>query len=708
MPTAAIYCRQSFYKEDSCSIDMQIERSKAFCISQGWDYIVYDIDKGYSGKDTDRPGFKQMMKDIAAGKINFVVVYKLDRISRNLKDFFGLMEEFNSREVGFRSLTENFDTTTPMGRAMLAIIAVFAQLERETTAERVRDNMLDRFRLGIWNGGPIPFGFLGAKTTIMVNGKEKAVSVLVSEETEAEYVKKFYEWYIEPNGSIRSNTHKSNSLSIPTKTGSSWNPNQMQRILKNPLYCIADQAAYEYFSSLGIDMACEYSDFDGVHGLMWYNRRKAHNKTTRLKDQSEWVLTVGGHQGIISGELYVKAQKKVVASKFKPARAGTGSKGLLAWLVKCGKCGNSMIYYNYGKNQWQYYKCRAKELQGSSVCKGQTVKGDELDQAVITAIKKVCADKAFLEDVARQAIKNTVDNTEPLIEDKRRLNGKLDALATEQKELIRALGKKTMPVELIEERVQEIEKEKIPILKQMEDIESKLDNQDWQKIDMEMVFGNLLRFNEVFDEMEFEEKRIFLRSIVKEIVYNKGHIKILLYFLPEIIPPNNPSGYDNNSDTSVMHGCPLIPKVQECSFKVNINIKEKMPEETLGQRLRKSRNMKGLQVQEVAAKAGMDPHTISGWENDKRKPTEPGKLKKVADVLGVSMGYILDPLPANASLGEKLIYYRWCQGWTQKQFAQKLGISDDYLGDAEMGKYIAYIHRKAIVLDKEFFGLILQ
>lgn len=178
MPTAAIYCRQSFYKEDSCSIDMQIERSKAFCISQGRDYIVYNYDKGYSGKDTDRPGFRQMMKDMTTGKINFVVVYKLDRISRNLKDFFGLMEEFKTREVGFRSLTENFDTTTPMGRAMLAIIAVFAQLERETTAERVRDNMLDRFRLGIWNGGPIPFGFTGDKTTIQVNGKEKGVSVL--------------------------------------------------------------------------------------------------------------------------------------------------------------------------------------------------------------------------------------------------------------------------------------------------------------------------------------------------------------------------------------------------------------------------------------------------------------------------------------------------------------------------------------------------
>lgn len=549
MSTAAIYARQSFFKEDSCSIDMQVERAKAFCISQGWEFTVYDVDKGYSGKDTDRPGFRQMMKDIDAGQIQFVVVYKLDRVSRNLRDFFDLMERFKQRDVGFRSLTENFDTTTPMGRAMLAIIAVFAQLERETTAERVRDNMLDRARMGIWNGGPVPFGFVTEKTEIEIGGKKKSFSVLTPAPTEIAQVEQFYKWYIEPSGSIRNNVFRANHLGIPTKTGSAWNTNQMQRILSNPLYCCADQEAYEYFSSQGIQLASDQSEFDGQNGLMWYNRRKQHNKTTRLREKSDWVLSVGGHQGMIHGNLFVQVQKKLAANAERPPRAGTGKKGLLAWLVKCGTCGKSMAYYDYG--QWQYYKCRAKVMQ--NVCEGQSVKGSEFEEAVIKTIKGVCADREFLENIAKQAIQNLDHNSQPLIEEKKKLTARLDELASEQKELVRALGKKTLPEALIEERIREIEQEKAPLLEHLSKIETSLETQDWQKIDMEMVFGNLLRFNDVFDELDFEEKRDFLRSIIKEIVYQDGQIRISIYFMPDI-SPYKPTGTDSPSRNFVMNG----------------------------------------------------------------------------------------------------------------------------------------------------------
>ena len=201
-----------------------------------------------------------------------------------------------------------------------------------------------------------------------------------------------------------------------------------------------------------------------------------------------------------------------------------------------------------------------------------------------------------------------------------------------------------MPLELIEERIHDIENEKAPVLKQLDDIENKLENQDWQKIDIEVVFGNLLRFNQVFDEMEFEEKRIFLRSMVKEIVYTEGSIKMALYFLPEITSKTLSNANDNHG-TSVSHGCPFIPEAQECSFSTTINIEETLPEGYSGTTIKERQDAwKGLQV--LAGQERLEPHTISNWENDKYKPAHPSKLKRVADVLRCING-----VPAGSAAG---------------------------------------------------------
>ena len=132
----AIYARQSVDKKDSISIESQIE----FCKYElkGGNCKEY-TDEGYSGKNTDRPKFQELVRDIKRGLIAKVVVYKLDRISRSILDFANMMELFQQYNVEFVSSTEKFDTSTPMGRAMLNICIVFAQLERETIQKRVTD-----------------------------------------------------------------------------------------------------------------------------------------------------------------------------------------------------------------------------------------------------------------------------------------------------------------------------------------------------------------------------------------------------------------------------------------------------------------------------------------------------------------------------------------------------------------------------------------
>ena len=152
----ALYGRQSIEKKDSISVESQLEYCKYE--THGNPYIEY-ADRGFSGKNTNRPDFEKMMSDIKAGKIKRVIVYKLDRISRSILDFANMMEVFQEYHVEFVSSTEKFDTSTPIGNAMLNISIVFAQLERETISERITDNYYMRAKSGAWTGGPAPFGF---------------------------------------------------------------------------------------------------------------------------------------------------------------------------------------------------------------------------------------------------------------------------------------------------------------------------------------------------------------------------------------------------------------------------------------------------------------------------------------------------------------------------------------------------------------------
>ena len=205
----AIYARQSVDKKDSISIESQIE----FCKYElkGGNCKEY-TDKGYSGKNTDRPKFQELVRDIKQGLIAKVVVYKLDRISRSILDFANMMELFQQYNVEFVSSTEKFDTSTPMGRAMLNICIVFAQLERETIQKRVQDAWYSRCQRGFKMGGKTPYGFR-TEPYVMDGVRTKK---LVIEPTEAAFVRQMYEMYADPQVSLHDITKK---LTADKKSG---------------------------------------------------------------------------------------------------------------------------------------------------------------------------------------------------------------------------------------------------------------------------------------------------------------------------------------------------------------------------------------------------------------------------------------------------------------------------------------------------------
>ncbi len=162
----AVYTRKSTedgLEQDFNSLHAQREACEAYIRSQaseGWQCLpdAYD-DGGFSGGNMNRPGLKALLSDINAGKVDIVVVYKVDRLTRSLLDFSRIIEKLDGKGVSFVSVTQSFNTTSSMGRLTLNVLLSFAQFEREVTAERIRDKITASKKKGIWMGGPVPLGY---------------------------------------------------------------------------------------------------------------------------------------------------------------------------------------------------------------------------------------------------------------------------------------------------------------------------------------------------------------------------------------------------------------------------------------------------------------------------------------------------------------------------------------------------------------------
>jgi site-specific DNA recombinase len=191
----AIYTRKSTeqgLEQDFNSLDAQCDAAQAYIRSQahsGWTLLraKYD-DGGFSGGNTDRPALQRLLNDVHAGKVDVIVVYKVDRLTRSLADFAKLVELFDKHNVSFVSVTQQFNTTTSMGRLTLNVLLSFAQFEREVTSERIRDKIAASKRKGLWVGGMVPLGYDTKGRKITVN------------EAEAERVRTIFLRYLELGG----------------------------------------------------------------------------------------------------------------------------------------------------------------------------------------------------------------------------------------------------------------------------------------------------------------------------------------------------------------------------------------------------------------------------------------------------------------------------------------------------------------------------
>ena len=535
----ALYSRKSRFTGKGESIENQIELCRAYiCRVYGDEYAerirIYE-DEGFSGGNTQRPAFKRMMEDAKNKRFKAIVVYRLDRISRNIGDFSKLIEDLAGCGIAFISIREQFDTDSPMGRAMMYISSVFSQLERETIAERIRDNMHELAKTGRWLGGVTPTGYASESVqSTTAGGKTKRACRLTVIPGEAQLVREIFELF-ERKQSLSFVEAQLLSEHRTTKTGKYFTRFSIKAILQNPVYMEADEKAYAYFHGKGAEIYADASKFDGSHGVLAYNRTDQQKSgTERFLPVNEWMVSVGGHEGIIPSEQWIRAQQFLEENKEKAFRRPQRNEALLTGLIFCA-CGSRMAprltKSRKSGEESCVYACSMKLRSRKSLCALPNVNAQTLDELVLAEIGKLAEDravfKARLEKSAKGFAKDMPsyhDRIESLTKvyasNETKISGLIDALADTREQSVRRE---------ITKRLEALTGENEELAKSMENIRKENERNFLPDGELDRMKRMLARLKDSLNEMTVDEKRAAVRSVVRRVVWDGGQARLSFF-----------------------------------------------------------------------------------------------------------------------------------------------------------------------------------
>lgn len=521
----AIYSRKSKFTGKGESVENQIEMCKEYA-KQHFDnieeFFVYE-DEGFSGGDTDRPKFQMLLQDSKKKKFDILICYRLDRISRNVLDFSSTLELLNKHDIDFVSIKEQFDTSTPMGRAMMYIASVFAQLERETAAERIRDNMHQLAKSGRWLGGNTPTGFK-SKAIIYFDSdmKERKMFKLSPVPEELETVKLLFDKYIEFQSMSKLETWCMQK-NIKSRNNKYFHKYALRQILINPVYAVADSYMYDYFTANEANVTEEKSEWNGRYGVMPYNKNLVKKgQSVKRKDMSEWIVAIGRHKGVISGKKWIQVQNTINRNKSKAPRQGTSHAAMLSGILRCQKC-NTWMQIKYGQisketgKRHYYYVCNRKVISKGEKCKIKNLQGSRTDQEVIDILKV-----AIKKDVLK-----SLDNKKEQLNDSKLQEKQIKNDIAENKRAIENLIKqlsKTDNDNIVKYIFAEIEK----LEKSNKELENKLGKIDTeiQTINIELLKDYYIDFAENIDNVPYEQKRNLIKNITNKIIWDGENLKV--------------------------------------------------------------------------------------------------------------------------------------------------------------------------------------
>ena len=535
----AIYSRKSKFTGKGESIGNQVELCREyirnlFGEADAEGCAVFE-DEGFSGGDLKRPAFQRMLAEVRKKKYRAIIVYRLDRISRNISDFTGLIDELSRLEVAFISIREQFDTGTPMGRAMMYIVSVFSQLERETIAERIRDNMHELAKTGRWLGGNPPTGFVsGAVSNVTVDGKTRKSYRLLPVSGEIGIPMLIFDLYTQTD-SLTAVEKELLHRRIKTKQGKDFTRFAIKGILQNPVYMVADAAAYTYFTQWEADVCTDKAAFDGSGGIMAYNRTaQEKGRATVLLPVSEWIIAPGQHPGVVPSAQWIRVQESLERNKSGTYRKPRRNEALLTGLLFCA-CGDRM----YPKLSQRTaadgtavytYVCRKKEHTRREQCSRRNASGNLLDAAVLEQLRQLAEEQS--------AFAAQLEKGRRLCGGAEETGTQLEALRTElaQKEktvsgLIDSLG---LAVDAavrsrVMERIEELTQANRSIAERIGELEGLTAAERLSHAEFDALQRRLASLSACVDAMTVEEKRAAIRAVVRKVIWDGVNAHVVLF-----------------------------------------------------------------------------------------------------------------------------------------------------------------------------------
>ncbi len=534
-----VYSRKSVFTGKGESIENQIEMCKAYikakhpAVGDG-DITVYE-DEGFSAKNTDRPQFQQMLRDIRLYQPDYVVCYRLDRISRNVSDFSSLIEELNTRNISFVCIKEEFDTSKPMGKAMMYIASVFAQLERETIAERVRDNMLMLAKTGRWLGGTTPTGYTSEKMQeIILDGKVTTACRLKNRPEELKAVDVIYAKFLELH-SVSGVGRYLMRQQIYSRSGRPYSLLGIKQILQNPVYCIADASALDYFTAQGADVCFTEKDCGEGRGLLAYNKRDYKKKHAPRQSVEKWIVAAGKHEGRVPGEKWVAVQHILadnIPTGKRPARPHNDY-ALLSGLVRCGKCGGKMFSKQRSGKQANPglfdYMCQSKLRGGAALCGCQNINGQLADQAVCSHLARFLVESA--------SVYARLEKYRRLLQCRGRenpfecLDERIKTCSGEMDRLVNSLSQGRLGpafVGRVNARMDELDRKRNALLAERARMEAERNASPVNEGQIGNTVGALANLKENFSNLSIYDKRALIQIMVESAVWEDGDLHLFL------------------------------------------------------------------------------------------------------------------------------------------------------------------------------------